>query len=109
MARYFVAQGLASGQDVLILGERELGRDLVKGCPWLEQSSGESTPIKDKDGAASESEGEGELGVVGQGRGGQRIAWRYDAMGKFKTSTGTSDSYILADWTCWFPLSDHSD
>lgn len=95
MGRYFVAQGLASGQDVVVLGEETLGRDLVKGCPWLDQGSAGDDPNargkgKGKDGAASESEGEGELGVVGQGRGGQTIAWRYNAMGKFQTSTGMS-------------------
>ena len=97
MGRYFVAQGLASGQDVMVLGEEGLGRDLVKACPWLDQASTEaegSSSTAARDGAASESEGEGELGVVGQGRGGQRIAWRYDSMGKFKTSTGTYISHL---------------
>lgn len=86
LTRYWLAQGLASGQSCCIVGEEDGIRDTVKGCMWMDERTGEG----------SESEGEGAGGDQGEGRGGGKIAWRYDGMGKFRTSTGksTSDRWV---------------
>lgn len=73
--------------------DEEQGRELVKGCMWVEERERErereSGKGKGKYGGQEGSESEGEtVGDVGQGRGGGRIAWRYDAMGRFQTSIG---------------------
>lgn len=63
-----------------MIGEEDGTRELMKGCMWVEERSGE--------GGGSESEGEGTGGDLGEGRGGGKIAWRYEGMSKFRTSTG---------------------
>lgn len=78
LSRYWLAQGLASGQRCCITGEEDGIRDTVRGCMWVDERTGEG----------SESEGEGIDGGGGEGRGGGKIAWRYEGMGKFRTSTG---------------------
>lgn len=70
--RYWIAQGLVSGQAGLLVGEKEEGESVVKGCMWTEGGAA---------GDGSESEGEG--GVEG---GERKIAWRYEKMGKFQTT-----------------------
>ncbi|WVQ78667.1 hypothetical protein IAT38_000754 [Cryptococcus sp. DSM 104549] len=76
--RYWIAQGLVSGQEGVVVGEEGEGRAVVKGCMWVER--GATAP-----GDGSESEGEG-----GVGGGERKIAWRYEKMGKYKTTVGGS-------------------
>ncbi|OXM75660.1 elongator complex protein 4 [Cryptococcus neoformans Bt63] len=78
--RYWIAQGLASGQAGVLVGEKEEGEAVVKGCMWTEGG----VP-----GDGSESEGEG--GVEG---GERKIAWRYEKMGKFQTTVKGNGSNL---------------
>ena len=59
------------------MGEPGESRDVVAGCMWVDERT-------TTDG--SESEGEGVGGSVGEGKGGMRIAWRYERMKKFQTT-----------------------
>ena len=75
--RYFIAQGLVTGQRSVVVGEPGESHDVVAGCMWVDERT-------TADG--SESEGEGVGGAVGEGKGGMRIAWRYERMKKFQTT-----------------------
>lgn len=95
--RYFIAQGLVSGQEVVVCGEESVVRDVSKGCMWVERGAAASG-----DGSESESElgpGQGHGAEAGLGRDeGKRIAWRYERMAKYKTTT-TSGMSVLS-WLC---------
>lgn len=100
LARYWIAQGLVTGQDCSVVDgleppsskaddEDRVGRELVRGCMWVDERDAKvagSGAAGDGAGAASESEGE-DAGM-GEGKGGKKIAWRYDGMSKFKTTVG---------------------
>lgn len=74
-----------SGQAGLLVGEKEEGESVVKGCMWTEGGAA---------GDGSESEGEG--GVEG---GEKKIAWRYEKMGKFQTTVkGRSMDFRIPFW-----------
>ena len=78
--RYWISQGLVTGQKSVIVGEKEACGELVKGCMWVEERRGEM----------SESDGEGENGIGGGDDGGgdgrTKIAWRYEKMKTFQTT-----------------------
>jgi elongator complex protein 4 len=81
VARYFLAIGLLTSCRNVVVGEPGLGRELVKGCMWVDERA---------QGGGSESEGE-DVGATGEGKGGKKIAWRYEGMKKFKTTVGECD------------------
>ena len=86
--RYFIAQGLASGQEVVCVGEKEECEGVVGGCMWVDPRAGVAAAAARGDArstAADGSESEGEVGGP-EDIGRTRIAWRYDSMGKFQTS-----------------------
>lgn len=93
IARYYIAQGLALDQDVLVIGgaDREELDDLVKGCMWLEESAKKVSKavieanMKEED----DSDAEGLAPELDAGNR-TRIAWRYDKMKKFETSVAGS-------------------
>ena len=98
----------------MVIGEETGVREVVEGCMWVDER--ESTEVggalggegeegsmrgerqrvrgSGRGGGGSESEGEGERSRVGddvgEGKQGRKIAWRYEGMGKFKTTVGTS-------------------
>ncbi|WRT65830.1 uncharacterized protein IL334_002780 [Kwoniella shivajii] len=78
--RYWIAQGLISGQASILVGEEEVGKEVVGGCMWTE---------KGWQGEESQSENEGE--PDGEGK---RIAWRYEKMAKFRTTVGGNGSNL---------------
>ncbi|KAG9019311.1 hypothetical protein FRB90_004024 [Tulasnella sp. 427] len=82
LQRYWIAQGLAGGQNVCVVGEPTRSAKLVEGCMWLSPAEyGESAK-----GAASEDEREpGAEEEV-------KIAWRYEGMKKFQTTVQTAGS-----------------
>ncbi|EIW66528.1 hypothetical protein TREMEDRAFT_34882 [Tremella mesenterica DSM 1558] len=80
VSRYFLAQGLSTGQNVSVISGEEEGKELVKGCMW-------------KVNEGSESEGEG-IEDVDMGERG-KIAWRYHSMNKFETTISTSNHLSL--------------
>jgi elongator complex protein 4 len=95
IARYYIAQGLALGQDVLVIGGSEMEdlEELVKGCMWIEESAKRvavaDANAKDPgnpDGDDSDAEG---LADDLDGGNRTRIAWRYENMKRFETSVST--------------------
>ena len=61
--KYFVSQGLASGQDVCLV--REDARQFVEGCMWMPAgSTATATNEKEQDEKAEEGEGGGGGGEV---------------------------------------------
>ncbi|KIO25227.1 hypothetical protein M407DRAFT_210937 [Tulasnella calospora MUT 4182] len=82
LQRYWIAQGIASGQQVCVVGEPSCSAKLVEGCMWLSPAEyGDSVK-----GAASEDEREpGADEEV-------KIAWRYEGMKKFQTTVRTAAS-----------------
>ncbi|TYJ55606.1 hypothetical protein B9479_003756 [Cryptococcus floricola] len=78
--RYWIAQGLTSGQSAVVVGEKQEAESVVQGCMWVEGGV---------DGDGSESEGEG--GVEG---GDKKIAWRYENMAKFQTTVKGNGSNL---------------
>ncbi|KAG8894937.1 hypothetical protein FRC00_008283 [Tulasnella sp. 408] len=82
LQRYWIAQGLASGQQVCVVGEPSRSAKLVEGCMWLSPAEyGDSVK-----GAASEDEREpGADEEV-------KIAWRYEGMKKFQTTVRAATS-----------------
>lgn len=97
MARYYIAQGLALGQDVLVIGggDQEDLNELVKGCMWIEESAKKvavaAANAKDPaDGNLDGDDSDGEGLAPGLDDGNRtRIAWRYDKMKKFETSVSS--------------------
>lgn len=68
--RYFVAEGLASGHNVSIVGEN--AKEIVSNCMWM-QTPG--TAVENEDGS-DPSLPPGEV----------KIAWRYEKLKQFQTS-----------------------
>ena len=81
IARYFTAQAFLSSENVIIIGESQGSRDLVKGCMWVDERSQAGSK-------GDESGSEGEIDGGGDNR--SKIAWRYGGMEKFRTSIGMS-------------------
>jgi elongator complex protein 4 len=76
--KYFVAQGLGSGQRICIVGEN--AADFVGDVMWVSKSQVWKTP-------ESEEEDEGEQSQK------IKIAWRYEKMKQFKT---TVNEYVVS-------------
>lgn len=92
IARYFIAQAFLASEQVVVVSADEAGRDLVRGCMWVDERS---TAVSGK-GKEVESGSEGEAegpGVGDENR--TRIAWRYGGMDKFKTSIGELSSFFI--------------
>ncbi|WWD16372.1 hypothetical protein CI109_100798 [Kwoniella shandongensis] len=87
ISRYWISQGLISGQGSIVVSDQ--GREVVEGCMWVEKGASGTG-----DGSESEAEG-GEGGPGGMGEEeGRRIAWRYEKMGKYKTTVGGNGSQL---------------
>lgn len=98
VARHVLAKGLLARESVLLVADDYA--EWVRGLPWVEESSvatsasASAASASKKPGDESESEGE----LDGNERqGDSRIAWRYEALPKFRTTSGqTSLSTALA-------------
>ncbi|KDR85181.1 hypothetical protein GALMADRAFT_35292, partial [Galerina marginata CBS 339.88] len=77
--KYFVAQGLASGHGVCVVGEDV--ETLVREAMWFPKALGEKN--------AAESEDEDKPTDQSQK---VKIAWRYEKMKQFQTTVGNEDS-----------------
>jgi elongator complex protein 4 len=95
IARYYIAEGLALGQDVIVVGgnDKEDLEELVKGCMWMEESAKRVAVMdanaKDPGNAdGDDSDAEGLADDLDSGNR-TRIAWRYDNMKKFETSVSS--------------------
>lgn len=74
LAKYFIAQGIACGQNVCICDDR--ATELVESCMWMLREHGRplAEAADDEDGNSMAADG------------GVKIAWRYRNMGKFQTT-----------------------
>jgi len=79
--KYFVAQGLVSSQDVMILSEEPM--EFIKGCMW---TGSKSTSAKGSSGEGGDTEERSEEKI--------KIAWRYENMKQFQTTVGHSIPYV---------------
>lgn len=86
--KYFVAQGLASGQNVWIVSE--CARDFLEGCMWL-PASDTAAPAAALLTAAEEEE---ETAKDHDTK--IKIAWRYEQMKQFQTTVSSSTQYVVS-------------
>ncbi|WWC88030.1 uncharacterized protein L201_002933 [Kwoniella dendrophila CBS 6074] len=85
--RYWISQGLISGQSNLLIGsDKESNDDLIKGCMWTEKNW-------KGDAEESQSENEAEDDSINNNEA-KKIAWRYEKMAKFKTTVGGNGSNL---------------
>lgn len=82
--KYFVAQGLASGQKVCIIHDEPLR--FARECMWM-PGSAPSIPVQSN--ATEDADDE----MASQHDDKIKIAWRYEQMKKFQT-TVSSNSYV---------------
>ncbi|KAK0198657.1 PAXNEB-domain-containing protein [Armillaria mellea] len=101
--KYFIAQGLATRQNVCIISEDAL--NLVKGCMWLPNSQYNSTePVNTINLNDDEDTGQSTDEKI-------KIAWRYEQMKQFQTTvpssslSGTEEYCSTFDLTCRMPNS----
>lgn len=114
IARYYIAEGLALGQDVLVVGgsDKEDLEELVKGCMWMEESAKRVAVMdanaKDPGNAVADGEDSDAEGLADDLDSGNRtrIAWRYDNMKKFETSVS---SRAGPSCECQVSLGSHTD
>jgi elongator complex protein 4 len=103
--RYWIAQGLAAEQDVVIIGgsadatgqsNTELD-ELVAGCMWLDEGVNKSArksfpdPQAQQATAAEEPDSDAE-GLEEESSNRTKIAWRYDKMKKFETTVAGNNA-----------------
>lgn len=86
--KYFVSQGLASGQDVCVVHDQ--AREFVETCMWTPAGSSASAPAVDEE---QEQKAEGEDAKI-------KIAWRYEQMKQFQTTVAASNQYVPSSPAC---------
>ncbi|PCH33810.1 PAXNEB-domain-containing protein [Wolfiporia cocos MD-104 SS10] len=93
--KYFVAQGLACGQNVCVVDDN--ADDFLAGCMWMPGSAPTATDVADEeDDKAQDSDAK------------IKIAWRYEQMKQFQTtvpaSSQSAEDYCrVFDLTCRIP------
>ncbi|KII93335.1 hypothetical protein PLICRDRAFT_131000 [Plicaturopsis crispa FD-325 SS-3] len=80
--KYFVAQGLVSGQRICIVDDR--ADDFVKDCMWTPGGSTGNVPAPSAEDEEDEKAGQHDDKI--------KIAWRYEQMKKFQTSVPSANS-----------------
>ncbi|SJL05975.1 uncharacterized protein ARMOST_09311 [Armillaria ostoyae] len=102
--KYFIAQGLATRQNVCVISEDAL--NLVKGCMWLPNSQYNSTEPVNTINVNNDDEDSGQSTDEKI-----KIAWRYEQMKQFQTTvpssslSGTEEFCSTFDLTCRIPNS----
>ena len=86
MHRYWLSQGLLTGQGVVVVAGEGEGEELVEGAMWEATKPGANANVAHTTKAdESASDGEG-LEEEQDDPSKKKIAWRYGGMGKFKTT-----------------------
>jgi elongator complex protein 4 len=85
--KYFIAQGLACGQNVCIIEDD--AREFVKDCMWM---PGTATAAGLSNNGANGEEDEKAEQQYGDKI---KIAWRYEQMKQFQTTIPSSASYVF--------------
>ena len=81
MQKYFISQGLVSGQDVIVIHHQP--QEFVEGCMWM-PGAPSSARADDEDGDVKAEGGDGKI----------KIAWRYEQMKQFQTTVAFSNQYV---------------
>ena len=87
--KYFIAQGLSSGQNVCIIDD--FSRDIVSDCMWIASEEAQTSLLSGPPGNEEDEEGSGkdiEAKI--------RIAWRYEQLKQFQTTVAPSSQYAHA-------------
>ena len=105
MQRYWLSQGLLTGQGVVVVGGEGEGEELVEGAMWEAPKPGAHQPsaaaaLAKGEESASDGEGLEEEEEAGK----KKIAWRYGGMGKFKTTVDSSQANGELDSVLGHPL-----
>lgn len=79
--KYFIAQGLACGQTVYVIGDN--AKVFVEECMWL---PGAAMPVRSTEDDEDEKASQHDDKI--------KIAWRYEQMKKFQTTVSSSTSYV---------------
>lgn len=86
LQKYFIAQGLSSGQDVCVVDN--FAREFVSECMWtpggdyLAPASSTEAAEEDEDGEGKETEAK------------IKIAWRYEQLKQFQTTVAGTPQYV---------------
>ncbi len=88
--KYFIAQGLACGQDVCVIDDN--AKEFVSECMWMPGVSS-SNPIAVSPSPANEEEEEERAKDHDTTI---KIAWRYEQMKPFQTTVPTSPQYVVS-------------
>ena len=99
--KYFVAQGLATGQSVCVVNEK--ARDFVEGCMWLPGANAHvgTTVANGPSGSAADEE-EDENAQKHDAK--IKIAWRYEQMKQFQTTVSSSNQYVVSSISAYEQL-----
>lgn len=92
LERYWIAQGLVSGQGVVVVAGPGEGEDVAQGLMWDVNAARQAAQAEAQEQSGAESEGEDVLGDDEVDANRTKIAWRYGGMGKFKTTVDSSSS-----------------
>lgn len=87
LQKYFIVQGLASGQDVCIIDD--YARDLVSECMWTPDGDAQTPPAGTVD-EDEEDEGKDPKAKI-------KIAWRYEQLKQFQTTVVSSSQYVSSE------------
>ncbi|TDL28367.1 PAXNEB-domain-containing protein [Rickenella mellea] len=94
LQKYFIAQGLASGQDVCVICEN--ADNLVENCMWTQKPSEDAAKNQ-----SSSVDIDEELSPI---NGAIKIAWRYESMQKFQTTVDSPTSPAQEEYCCSLDL-----
>jgi elongator complex protein 4 len=93
LERYWIAQGLVSGQGVVIVAGPGESEDVAQGMMWDVNAPRQAVQAAEQaDQSGAESDGEDVLGDAEVDANRTKIAWRYGGLGKFKTTVDSSTS-----------------
>lgn len=91
LERYWIAQGLTSGQGVVVVAGPGEGKELAQGLMW-DANAPKAASGDGGEASGAESEGEDVLGDDEVDANRTKIAWRYGGMSKFKTTVDSKSS-----------------
>ncbi|KAJ3711478.1 Elongator complex protein 4 [Lentinula raphanica] len=87
--KFFVSQGLACKQDVLVVGSNLDALDWVKSCMWFHNPTSSKTTLEDDVEEQKPADEDQKM----------KIAWRYEQLKQFQTTVG-STSYVISEDFC---------
>ena len=80
LQKYFIAQGLASGQNVCVIDDH--AEDFVKECMWMPANAADLSEVAEDEDETNTNDDK------------VKIAWRYEQMKKFQTTVPSPTLYV---------------